>query len=56
MITSIPLPVVNAPRPPRFVTMTDVVPEASPVITSWSVSELLSPRTVSSNNEPPLPT
>jgi hypothetical protein len=59
LITSMPLPAVSAPRPPRLTICTLVVPLAMavlPLSTSRSVALVLSPSAVPRRSVPPLPT
>ncbi|MCY1212029.1 hypothetical protein D9M72_237560 [compost metagenome] len=59
LITSMPLPVVSAPRPPRLVICTFVVPLATavaPLRMSRSLALALPPSAVPSRSVPPLPT
>ncbi|VTY39360.1 Uncharacterised protein [Xylophilus ampelinus] len=59
LTTSMPLPVVSAPSPPRLVTWRLVVPLATapgPLRTSRSLTLALSPRAVPIDSRPPLPT
>jgi hypothetical protein len=59
LITSMPLPAVSPPRPPRLTICTLVVPLAmavAPLSTSRSLTLLLSPSAVPRRSVPPLPT
>lgn len=59
LTTSMPLPLVSAPRPPRLVICTLVVPLAMAVLPlriSRSLALLLSPSAVPRRSVPPLPT
>jgi hypothetical protein len=59
LITSMPLPVVSAPSPPRFVIWTFVVPLAmavQPLRISRSLALALAPSAVPRRSVPPLPT
>jgi hypothetical protein len=59
LINSMPLPLVNAPRPPRLVTCTLVVPLAmavAPLRMSRSLALALVPSAVPRRSVPPLPT